>query len=415
MKLLYLLDSRKQSCFVCIRYCCFILTICLLVSYYIFVYRTPPCAFTCPYKRSLTSKKLIFDQSHYVKHFSEFVCPQNFRNLADWVFGWPDWAFAEQTQSVINGRYLAPCLPSGSILYVKADFLNQFFGGIYPYLRNQFVLITSQGDLSVPQEHLAYLHDKKSKIIHWFGQNANIQPSQSLRFTPIPIGINCFEMANSLQEVYRQIPNNTVPAIYGDADEPHNYTYLVDLTQRLSNGYSPEKLLLINFEPTTDPTGLRRQIWKSYCSQQSMSNMTSITCVEKPRPSEHISLSQIYIRNRQYPMWLSPRGNGLDCHRTWEAFYLDAIPIVWNSTLNPLFHMLPAVIINDMSELTEEFLRTKLKEIVRNKIERPNMYQFAKLRFSYWRRLILSTSRYAISETKRDNICWRARTLNKNH
>ncbi|CAF4740942.1 unnamed protein product, partial [Rotaria sp. Silwood2] len=25
---------------------------------------------------------------------------------------------------------------------------------------------------------------------------------------------------------------------------------------------------------------------------------------------------------------LSPRGNGLDCHRTWEAFLMGAVPIV---------------------------------------------------------------------------------------
>jgi hypothetical protein len=32
---------------------------------------------------------------------------------------------------------------------------------------------------------------------------------------------------------------------------------------------------------------------------------------------------------------VSPPGNGLDCHRTWEAIYLGAIPIIGRGTLSP--------------------------------------------------------------------------------
>ena len=36
---------------------------------------------------------------------------------------------------------------------------------------------------------------------------------------------------------------------------------------------------------------------------------------------------------------LSPRGNGLDAHRTWEAMLVGAIPIVRASALNPLYEV----------------------------------------------------------------------------
>ena len=32
---------------------------------------------------------------------------------------------------------------------------------------------------------------------------------------------------------------------------------------------------------------------------------------------------------------LSPPGRGLDCHRTWEAIYLGAVPVVLEGTLSP--------------------------------------------------------------------------------
>ena len=94
-------------------------------------------------------------------------------------------------------------------------------------------------------------------------------------------------------------------------------------------------------------------------------------------------------------MWLSPRGNGIDCHRTWEALYLDIIPIVWHSTLDSLYENLPIIIINDWSEVNEQFLRNKLLEISLNKIKQPSIYQYEKLRNSYWHQMVLKKSRYA--------------------
>ena len=103
---------------------------------------------------------------------------------------------------------------------------------------------------------------------------------------------------------------------------------------------------------------------------------------------------------------------GLDCHRTWEALYLDAIPIVWHSTLDSLFTNLPVIIINNSNELTEKFLRKKLYEITLKKIQQPSFYQYDKLRNSFWHQMILNKSRYAFlpNPTQR-NRCWRAKTI----
>lgn len=223
------------------------------------------------------------------------------------------------------------------------------------------------------------------------------------------LGINCYEMANAIRYIYRQHPNDTFPSIYDGEDEPHHYAHLLDVTRRVLSGHLYQQILLLNFQRITDYTGLRSRLWQTLCRDQFPS--TFIVCRDKP-PGFHMSnLSAIHIQNRHYPLWLSPRGNGLDCHRTWEALYLDAIPVVWNSTLNHLFIDLPVVIINNETDLTEQYLRQKLNEVAKNKITNPSIFRWEKLRFSYWRRMILSKSRHSVKATRRENLCWHARTV----
>jgi hypothetical protein len=149
------------------------------------------CSRLCPYKSILNHNRLTFDSSHVVQHYSEFVCPQNFRDLADWVYGWPKQVFDEQLEiTTAKGHRIASCLATGSIIFVKTDYLDKFFGKVYPYLSNRFVLITGQSDASSPGRYLSYLEDDDSKIIHWFGQNAEIHSSKNNKFTHIPIGKN---------------------------------------------------------------------------------------------------------------------------------------------------------------------------------------------------------------------------------
>jgi hypothetical protein len=146
----------------------------------------------CPYSSTINGNRIIFDNvSYFTHHYPEFICPQNFRNMADWVYGWPEYLFDEYVESSINKtKIIVPNLPHGSIIYIKPDSLSSFFSRIYPSLLNKFVLITGQSDISVPDTYLRYLEKIDSKIIHWFGQNGDIHMSKSQRFTHIPIGKN---------------------------------------------------------------------------------------------------------------------------------------------------------------------------------------------------------------------------------
>ena len=147
----------------------------------------PQCAQLCPFNSSLTVDRVQFDSSHSIRHFPNFVCPQNFRNLADWVFGWPDQFHEQMEKTTDNGQKIAPCLPHGSIIYVRHWATDEFFKNVYPHLINSFVLITGESDVPSPS-NLRYLEESDSKIIHWFGQNGQYDASKIKKFTHIPIG-----------------------------------------------------------------------------------------------------------------------------------------------------------------------------------------------------------------------------------
>lgn len=53
---------------------------------------------------------------------------------------------------------------------------------------------------------------------------------------------------------------------------------------------------------------------------------------------------------------MSPPGNGIDCHRTWEALYCGAIPIVKLSQHTEAFTDLPILTVEDWSILSDALL-----------------------------------------------------------
>jgi hypothetical protein len=88
---------------------------------------------------------------------------------------------------------------------------------------------------------------------------------------------------------------------------------------------------------------------------------------------------------------LSPPGNGYDCHRTWEALALGAVPILFkaekvmssgSSKANELFEGLPVVMVESHEEITEEALDRWAREIEEKK--RAGVFKMEKLLAGYW-------------------------------
>jgi hypothetical protein len=228
----------------------------------------------------------------------------------------------------------------GSTIFVKTDLLNLFFNTIHPLIASPYILITHNSDHPAPGNCKMLLDDEK--LILWFAQNVENYSHPKLQ--PIPIGI-----ANKY---------------WG-----HGNTMLIDAARNQLQSTTRNQLLSMDFALGTYPKERKavynQFVFEPYCSRafgmDFWSYLLNLTTVK-------------FI--------LSPRGNGLDCHRTWEALYLGAIPIVRTSTLNPLYDGLPVVIIGNWQEVTETFLNQKYSEM--NLRE----YNCEKLYADYWFKLI---------------------------
>lgn len=198
--------------------------------------------------------------------------------------------------------------------------LDQFVRAALPTIQRPFALITTDGDVSVPSElpspTVKALLDCPCLIV-WHTQNYDGYAHPKL--APIPIGLDLHtprpgatpkRLVRLLRKIRRaRPPLDTLPLkAFGD----------------FSGGLNPERR-----------DALRRL---SDCATTDIS-------------TARVSQTEIWRRYAQYPFVISARGNGIDCHRTWELLYLGCIVITLRSSLDPLFSDLPVAIIDDWEEV----------------------------------------------------------------
>jgi hypothetical protein len=75
---------------------------------------------------------------------------------------------------------------------------------------------------------------------------------------------------------------------------------------------------------------------------------------------------------------ISPHGNGMDCHRTWETLALGGIPIVQSSSLDKTYEGLPVLIVKEWSDITKGLLEKTIQEF------QEKQFQTERLSLRYW-------------------------------
>jgi hypothetical protein len=86
------------------------------------------------------------------------------------------------------------------------------------------------------------------------------------------------------------------------------------------------------------------------------------------------------VLNR-YMFVASPPGNGIDCHRTWEALYLGCVPIVVGSYFYDGFPEFPGLVIDDWNDLLS-LGESDLIEIYKKK--RSEIHGWEPMWMQYW-------------------------------
>lgn len=110
-------------------------------------------------------------------------------------------------------------------------------------------------------------------------------------------------------------------------------------------------------------------------------NRKSIINILKNNGISNIKINpdNYYKKLPEYKFIISPEGNGIDCHRHYEALLAGCIPIVENNDLiKNKYGKCPILYTTDYSEITKEYLEQVYLEMI------DNIYDFSKLFLSYW-------------------------------
>ena len=248
----------------------------------------------------------------------------------------------------------------GMSIYVCSDLLDFFVKDIFPKINKRFVLVSGDSDMCVPKEALSYLHFNKlvnsPLLIRWFLQNTQIQNSNKM--IQMPIGLDYHTISGNPEHPWKLQDESHLP----EAQE----IVLVNTKEKSKPFHERIPLIYVNFTKGNDRFGDRKE---------SLKNIPSYLLVINDTFTQRTN-NWNNITNHTFV--LSPFGNGMDCHRTWESLCLGSIPIVKAVNLRKLFEDLPVLIVNNWSDITRELLDNTIEDF------KTRIFNYDKLRLSYW-------------------------------
>lgn len=256
-----------------------------------------------------------------------YLSGDGFRLLADHIL--------DETQPSLD----LPVIDTYDRIFVSGAYIRTFFEKYHAKIRVPYILMTHNGDECVDKSYRKYL---SGHLVRWYAQNVKIRDKKII---PIPIGLeNLYHYNHGIPWMYKKnVKTKQMKIVYG----------FTTSTNRKEREYA-EKCL-------------------RHCA------------VSVKLSGYYHSLKYTNVLAR-YGFVASPSGNGLDCHRTWEALYLGVIPIVKRSVAMEFFVSLglPIYCVDDWKEV-EKLTEKQLLTIYRAK---KSGFRSPILWFSYWQKRI---------------------------
>ena len=167
-------------------------------------------------------------------------------------------------------------------------------------------------------------------------------------------------------------PKNDI-IVQGTISDPesHLYKWLIGMKlpfiyeeneQELMKG-NHEKLVLCAINPTTDNgTDPNRR------SKYGTTRLKILKNLKKNGIEDIYPVNDFFKVLSEYKFVISPEGQGIDCHRHYEALIFGCIPIVeHNRYMKEKLKGLPVLYTYDYSEITPAYLEKKYEELMKNK------------------------------------------------
>lgn len=223
-----------------------------------------------------------------------FICGDEFKALCDYSFD--EEGFKENE----NKKHLF----DEPLVFIKTDCI---FNAINSFIDKPIRIVSHNSDLCIDEKYIPLLDSKN--IIHWYAQNISINHP---KLSSIPIGI-----ANPKW-------------IHGNKQS---------LRECINKNNKKTNLVYANFSLKTNPKE------RGLCLESIKRNDIDFTT----------GLSfEDYLNDLSRSMFaISPNGNGIDCHKTWESLYLKTIPIVTRSINSEQYRDLPILIIDKWDDLSK--------------------------------------------------------------
>jgi hypothetical protein len=298
-------------------------------------------------------------------------------------------SFFEQEYSSIFPQQKYENIQKGDIVWLQCRFVSQFYHQILPFIEGPIVLVISVGDESFPSETGLSSEEieeflSSTKISHIFAQNSDLKTFHP-KVTLLPIGLD-----------YHTIAYKGPQGGWGEIGSPlEQEAKLQNLLKKLLPTSQRKKRAFVDFQfSDTLGGGEKKRYLQCGETRTTIFNFLQTTALIDSAP--WMRRSDLWATKGLYAFSISPHGNGLDCHRTWEDLILGCIVITKTSSLDPLYEGLPVIIIQDWAEITEENL-TKWLEQYKDAFTNP-IYR-ARLTHEYWMNKIkTATSKFQVVE-----------------
>ena len=246
-----------------------------------------------------------------------YISGEKFQDLCSTQISVPEFFPYESKLSRAHSAYTFNSYNNWGLIYVNNDLIKSTIkqdhiesGPVDLYsmlekMKNPFSLILHCNDSPVEQEDLRYFNIPNCKKI--YAQNVLVKDE---RVVPLPIGLG----------------NSCWP--YGD----------LDTFSSIEIPCTKTKQLFFNFTIEGGCRDVKRPDCFKRCTD------LGIEWIEPTDQKGYLN------RLKDYKFIISPEGNGVDCHRTWEGLYLKTIPIVDRSLVTEYFSKyFPMVLVDDWS------------------------------------------------------------------
>jgi hypothetical protein len=245
-----------------------------------------------------------------------------------------------------------------STIFVHFNHLKDFMKKL-DTISYKIILVTGDGDQTFPDDFWSKEEFEKMienpKIIHMFSINSTVKHP---KVTSYPIGVNY----HTLSEKATSWGKKMTP-LEQDKELHLIRSHMKPFGNREIKCYSN---FHFNMQDDRKYTKDRRDAKAQIPAE----------CIFY-EPHE-ISRKETWENQTKYAFVVCPHGNGLDCHRQWEALCLGCIPIVKKSVLESLYDELPVLIVNEWSDINQSLLDKTVKDF------RSKKFNYDRLLLKYW-------------------------------